>query len=1052
MIPQNWLNKLEEQKSKTYDEAYAEFDTWKQTEPNKGANAQTVNGVDGTQFWKDWKEVDEQKKSEKGWGPDTYYSNFIGPDAKKPVFSALPQAKKVIEYVKTTLKNGWKKLGGDDETMSVLTEISNIGLIKYQKLKNLAANEYSNTTLAKIKNEKKREQLQSLINNVNDNLKLCAELVKDVNNYWDGWDPYLNTWLEDVKEYQSKWESVLEEIKNGNTQEPEPTNAMPDLSAIMDIGDESAVKNVFAQSDSADNTYQSIEKPNNQQDVSVNTTHTRIYEYFASTIQLDEMSIPIIDNIDSDGVINPFSGQHLDASSNLNENPYDTRGNLSPDKINTIGFVYPLLRINDHYFSNNDVKYFSLETVGFIPTIEVILECTFNDMLKTNQIKDGDLCSVFINPGHGSIKSYRGDFQITNVKVPQLDQGIIAKSIKIKFTGELYIPTIYDATQTFAFAGSSRDAIIDVAQKLGLGFFFSDPENTQDSQMWYSMSDGEQKSINTSPTIEYIKNTVKHAYKNFESFYDCWIDPRYAISFINIAQMLGGSGLDEEIDLAIFNSAMTAGKIADGANSESSAKEKVAVATPQFKLLSNIGTGTAGLTPFYVTKYAEKNNNSITNKLGLANANYYSIKNTGIQKVEDNTIEMNLSIPVNADKLKHGFYIMAGPGRNLTYTSAENGSFVNQHKSVQGGQIAETQSDDDVEDIIASGNNMLASGNTNKFYETAEGHNTLCNAWLKKKTIQVTLNGCNMQIMRGEKIPMLLRDNFNPMINYAQANTESDLIYQKIMASASGWFIIQNIRWIYDRDNIQKGTQWRTELSLTRREWPIPGYVKNQGQQKDVEKTADELYIHNDIGSSSVKEATQDQELQQTDNNAKEEVMTTNGLNPYMVTIYNDIVAACSAGGKKVKLVSGRRWFADEDGNKVEAATVQDGNLWKFVNANGDIVWYSSKTSPHATGDAIDIINDEGTTFDEVAQYIVSDNKTLYDMITNGTYLGIETSKDDTGNTVKHYHIGKPDKSNSETYSAQKSWWEKVVGNFKQTISYNSQNIQVSQYLKYSNK
>jgi hypothetical protein len=44
--------------------------------------------------------------------------------------------------------------------------------------------------------------------------------------------------------------------------------------------------------------------------------------------------------------------------------------------------------------------------------------------------------------------------------------------------------------------------------------------------------------------------------------------------------------------------------------------------------------------------------------------------------VEDNAIEMNLSIPVNADKLKHGFYIMGGPGRNLTYTQAENGSFV----------------------------------------------------------------------------------------------------------------------------------------------------------------------------------------------------------------------------------------------------------------------------------------------------------------------------------------------------------------------------------------
>ena len=59
------------------------------------------------------------------------------------------------------------------------------------------------------------------------------------------------------------WEKVLEEIKNGTAQEPEPPeNTMPDLSDIADIGDESAVKNVFAQSDSADNTFQQIEKSN----------------------------------------------------------------------------------------------------------------------------------------------------------------------------------------------------------------------------------------------------------------------------------------------------------------------------------------------------------------------------------------------------------------------------------------------------------------------------------------------------------------------------------------------------------------------------------------------------------------------------------------------------------------------------------------------------------------------------------------------------------------------------------------------------------------------
>jgi len=49
------------------------------------------------------------------------------------------------------------------------------------------------------------------------------------------------------------------------------------------------------------------------------------------------------------------------------------------------------------------------------------------------------------------------------------------------------------------------------------------------------MSDGEQKTTGESPVIQYIKNCASHAWKNFDSFYDCWIDPRYAITFVNIA-------------------------------------------------------------------------------------------------------------------------------------------------------------------------------------------------------------------------------------------------------------------------------------------------------------------------------------------------------------------------------------------------------------------------------------------------------------------------------------------------------------------------------------
>ena len=1061
MIPQSQLQILEDYKSYSYNRVNELYQNWKKGNPRKGCEAISDDGsIDGRDFYNAWINESENKKLAMGWDENTYFQNFINGSG-----NTYPQQKGVVEHYKQELNLKWKqvdevlasKYGADFSINSV--SINDMGKVDYSfvsgKIKNIKGFE-----LNKIKNKDEKQALTNVLDTMSENIKICKEIVKENDTYWKNWDQYLTTWKNDVDEYDKKWQQLLEDIKNGETQEQseevipeEPKNDLP--SNEQNEKPEEKSNNVMSSAD--ENTYQNISNTDSAQDTSTTIEHTRIYEYFASTIQLDEMSIPIIDNIDSNSTIDPSTKQHIDASNNINSNPYETKGNLSPSKTMAIGFMYPLLRINDHYYGENDIKYFSMETIGFIPTIEVTLECTYNDILKSNMIKDGDKCSVYINPGHGTIKSYRGDFQITNVKTTNLDQFKIQNSIKIKFIGELFIPSLYDSTQTFAFSGSSRDALIDIAQKLGLGFFFSDPENTNDIQMWYSMADGEQKSFSrkTSPAIEYIQNTSKHAYKNFESFYDCWIDPRYAISFINIAQMLGGAGLDEEIDLAVFNSAQAIGRGKDANNRELSDEEKAKNPQPQAKILMNFGQDEDAITSFLVTSYSEQNDGNITNKLGLSNANYYNIKNSGITRVEDNSIEMNLSIPVNADKLKNGFYIMAGPGQNLTYTEGDNGSFVDQHVSVQGGKIVETQSDEDSKDIIDSGNNMLASGNTNKFYETAEGHNLLCNSWLKKKTIHVVLNGCNLQIMRGEKIPMMLKDNFNQMINYMQANSDEQMAYQQIVISGTGWFIIKNIKWIYNREKIEHGTPWKTELTLTRREWPIPGYNKNTANQNgEIEQNANTLYVENNLVTGTTKEAINNlsEETQQQEEQPETELSLA-GVNQYLVQIYDDIKSACSAGGAKIVLVSGKRTPVNENGNETNAqGQAQDGTLWKFKNANGDIVWYSSQTSPHVTGDAIDIINGEGTTFEQIAQYILSDQKTLYDMITNGVYLGQEVSKDDIGTTIKHYHIGKPDKSNSETVTAQRNWWEKLVYTYNKSIVYNGSEIQVLQWQKYSNK
>ena len=123
--------------------------------------------------------------------------------------------------------------------------------------------------------------------------------------------------------------------------------------------------------------------------------------------------------------------------------------------------------------------------------MSLILNVMDNDIMKSNLIKDGDICSVFMQMDHGFVKSYRGDFQITFSYIYKTgNTSNRDTSITIRIDGELYIPNLYNGQMTFSFAGTSRDALIDVSKKLGLGFFFCDDENTKDAQLWYCVADG----------------------------------------------------------------------------------------------------------------------------------------------------------------------------------------------------------------------------------------------------------------------------------------------------------------------------------------------------------------------------------------------------------------------------------------------------------------------------------------------------------------------------------------------------------------------------------
>ena len=357
-------------------------------------------------------------------------------------------------------------------------------------------------------------------------------------------DVIANLHVNAVKEYMNAG-SVINDTSSASSAVETP--------AVISQPVTEAVQNKTVWEDTKKNTYAQVGQ--STQNAETETEHTRIYEKFPPTIQLDEMSMPL-DGMFNGNQENVSTGMTADTSSNIQGKNYTTVGNNGVDATLSVGFTYPLIRINDNYYTHNSIVQFSVESAGFLPKMQLRLKTIDNTVLKREMVKDGDICSVFINGGHGYIKSYRADFIITKTVV--FDRDRMSSPVELYLEGELYIPKMYDSELTYSFTGTSSAAVEDAAKRLGLGFNFSDPEPTKDTQIWHCTAGHQKKG--ESPVMSFIKDTALHAWKEFESFYDCWVDLRYGLSFINIAQMLGGKGLDEEIDLAFYNHAVSLGR------------------------------------------------------------------------------------------------------------------------------------------------------------------------------------------------------------------------------------------------------------------------------------------------------------------------------------------------------------------------------------------------------------------------------------------------------------------------------------------------------------
>lgn len=701
------------------------------------------------------------------------------------------------------------------------------------------------------------------------------------------------------------------------------------------------------------------------------------------------------------------------------------------------GVVYPIIRINDHYCSANEIVSFSIESgyfkdyndyknynhivQGFVPTMSLILKTTAPDLLKLNAIKCGDICAVFCSSGGGLVKSYRGDFIITSAVCSEKPTERVDIPVTFIIKGELNIPSLRNEQEKFNFNGTTRDAIIDAANKLGLGFFFCDPEDTDDYQGWQC----------TTNLLEYVEDVAAHSWKEFNAFYDCWIDPRYGISFLNINKLLGEDGFDEPLDLTPFVNTINSTLGIDGKKGHPTEQDKKDHPRPQTKLLTNIPRDDEAGSPFYIKSWNLINRASeICNAIGINSTSSMTIDNPGME-AEVNAVDMNYSIPINQTKLQNGFFILIGPGVNLTYTQADQvateQSYVKNSYTIKGGEITEAMSNDDAEQMKATGGNMYSSGNTNRFYDAAYEHNMRNNLQLQKQILAVECQGLNLAVMRGEKIPVLIMDNDRLQASARIGNANANSLQYFLYELACGWYIIDGIIWEWSKDDHSQGTTlWKTKMKLVRREWPIPGKVYD-----GMDTVATEIVANNNEETTnnnySATQATDSPNESSSTSTSDEAVIVEDGdnvggdvpltgLSSKLKEIYMLI-----ADVAKVKLVSAKRWAVDENGKRTNGnAYVTKNGLYKCMNAKGDIMYFTTNNSMHLYGQAFDIINGSGESFEGILQKVAMDNNIIKCMINAGVAMCIESTTDDSGVATQHYHVGTEN-------AIQKAWWDSVL-------------------------
>lgn len=450
---------------------------------------------------------------------------------------------------------------------------------------------------------------------------------------------------------------------------------------------------------------------------------------------------------------------------------------MKPSKF--IGSISPYIKINGYVFDHTEILDMVLSETGFLPTLRVTLIDTKGIFKSSYFPKVNPILSLYIRSKHDKLKCVRCDFLVTNVTSDSSEDDRdhdIGKNTEFVFSGILMVPNIYsNAPQSYSKL-TSYEVLQSIASDMKLGFA-SNEDYTNDRMTWIKP---------LASKSNFIQHIILRSFKDDKSFYMGFIDKYYHLNFINVASMFSEDGDFDKV------------------------YENILTAEDMYKRQSDTTLGDA------------------TNSLVLTNMSKSQKTDLYLQEHRPNT--------TSGSKLIKSGYVRSVSYYDQQLTTDPKKNIVLLDIRPISATLMPGGKNKKPGDIVNENLEMFASNlsygewcgidynNGHDNFNYAQIQNEHNNGEIRKVTLYVRLDGMNLNIIRGMRVPVVIvRENASEIVD-AESNVNSadkpkndvekdDTIQIVKDKWLSGYYVVGDLTYTYEEG------KFITEATLLRMNW-----------------------------------------------------------------------------------------------------------------------------------------------------------------------------------------------------------------------------------------